>query len=550
MKLSFESRQTAELLGIKVRWALIASAAILLLEPLNNPLVSGVLALFAVTNVLAHRLCKSLASYELRGMALMQGLRCADAAVIVALGIAIPSLRSTNLWLLVVPTILTECLISREKRPVAILSALSLGSAIASWSLSNVSWVVLAGPGVGIVASALLGLALSRYKSRDELLTSHDHRLSTILDCGSALAASTDLRSTILHTLRSTVVEAGASCGYVMLLDEDNPTTLRTEVAYGMEGDFEFPRQLEVGMGMSGYVAKMGQPVSISSSKEATEEYDGVTSGVSSAICVPLIARTYHTSQSSSEQVLGVITVLSLASTDAFDNDDLEMLRTVGSLIAVAVANARMEERQRSTFVRTLESLATALEARDEYTRGHSQRVCEVSMMIGERMGLSLEALEELRVGTILHDIGKIGVPDAILNKKDRLTDEEFTVMKSHPVIGYEICKPLRLSEGILLIIRNHHEKLDGSGYPDGLRGGELPLSLRVVCVADAFDAMSSKRPYRGVMEMHAVMAELSRCAGTQFDPVVVESLKDLIKSERMQELYKSYWGPRHAEAA
>jgi putative nucleotidyltransferase with HDIG domain len=209
-----------------------------------------------------------------------------------------------------------------------------------------------------------------------------------------------------------------------------------------------------------------------------------------------------------------------------------------------------MEERQRSTFVRTLESLATALEARDEYTRGHSQRVSEVSLMIGELMGLSTEALEELRVGTILHDIGKIGVPDAILNKKDRLDDAEFAVMKSHPVIGYEICKPLRLTDGVLLIIRNHHEKLDGSGYPDGLRGGELPLSLRIVCVADAFDAMSSKRPYRGVMEMSAVMGEMSRCAGTQFDPVVVENLKELIKTERMQDLYKSYWGAPKAEAA
>ena len=216
----------------------------------------------------------------------------------------------------------------------------------------------------------------------------------------------------------------------------------------------------------------------------------------------------------------------------------MDLVRTLASLLAIAVANARMEIRQHSTFLQTMESLATALEARDEYTRGHSQRVCEVSMMIGERMGLSPAALEELRVGTILHDIGKIGVPDAILNKPGRLTDEEFEIMKTHTIKGYEICKPLNLSEGVLMIIRNHHERLDGSGYPDGLRGGDLPLPLRIVCVADAFDAMSSRRPYRGVMPIKKVLAELSRHAGTQFDPVVVEHLKELLSSPRMTALY------------
>ena len=228
----------------------------------------------------------------------------------------------------------------------------------------------------------------------------------------------------------------------------------------------------------------------------------------------------------------------------------MDLLRALGSLMAVTVSNARMEERQRTTFLRTLQSLATALEARDEYTRGHSHRVSEVSLLLGRRLGFSGEALEELRVGTILHDIGKIGVPDEILNKRGRLTDEEFVIMKTHPVKGYEICCPLMLSEGVLMIVRNHHERLDGSGYPDGLKGGELPLSLRIVCVADAYDAMSSKRPYRGVMEASMVLAELSKCAGTQFDPVVVETLKDLMDTQEMHDLYALYWQERDQRAA
>jgi putative nucleotidyltransferase with HDIG domain len=400
--------------------------------------------------------------------------------------------------------------------------------------------------GAGAVCSFL-----ARSKGREEVLSSKDKRLSAVLECGSELAASCDLKATILHTLKSAVQETGATCGYVMLIDQEQRESLLTEVAYGADGDFSFPERIEVGAGMSGYVARMGQPISISSSKGEQQSYDGVTAGVRSAACVPLVTKNYTgAGQAAFEQVLGVMTLLDLHNGDTFGLEDMELLRTLGSFVAVAVSNAQMEERRRTTFLLTLESLATALEARDEYTRGHSQRVCEVSLMIGEKLGLGPDAIEELRVGTILHDIGKIGVPDAILNKRARLTDDEFKVMKSHPVIGYEICRPLMLSEGVLMIIRNHHEKLDGSGYPDGLKGGELPLSLRIVCVADAFDAMSSRRPYRTVMEHSVVLAELSRGAGTQFDPVVVENLKELMGTERLLDLYKQYWEEGEPKAA
>jgi putative nucleotidyltransferase with HDIG domain len=277
----------------------------------------------------------------------------------------------------------------------------------------------------------------------------------------------------------------------------------------------------------------------VSDRTDQETDFDGVAIGVRSALSVPLVTRSYSSvGRASDDQILGTLTLLSTQKGQSFTGEDMDLVRTLASLAAVAVANARMEEKQHSTFVRTMESLATALEARDEYTRGHSQRVCEVSMLLGDRMGYSPEALEELRVGTVLHDIGKIGVPDAVLNKRGKLTEEEFEIMKSHTVTGYEICRPLMLSEGVLMIIRNHHEKLDGSGYPDGLKGGELPLSLRIVCVADAFDAMSSRRPYRGIMEQDEVLAELSRHAGTQFDPVVVESLKELLRLDRLRELY------------
>jgi putative nucleotidyltransferase with HDIG domain len=342
----------------------------------------------------------------------------------------------------------------------------------------------------------------------------------------------------MLTVLKAIVQETGATCGYVMQLDEASQM-LRAEVAYSEEGEFPFPDSLPLGTGLSGFVAQTAQPVNVLSSSAENQEFDGFPSGICAAASVPLVAHSFApTKEESADEVLGVLTILSYDPAVSFESDEMELVRTLASLLAIAVANARMEIRQHSTFLQTMESLATALEARDEYTRGHSQRVCEVSMMIAERMGLSPAAIEELRVGTILHDIGKIGVPDAILNKPGRLTDEEFEIMKTHTIKGYEICKPLNLSEGVLMIIRNHHERLDGSGYPDALRGGDLPLPLRIVCVADAFDAMSSRRPYRGVMPIKKVLAELSRHAGTQFDPVVVEHLKELLSSPRMAALY------------
>jgi putative nucleotidyltransferase with HDIG domain len=384
---------------------------------------------------------------------------------------------------------------------------------------------------------------LRGYRDREQALQARDERLDTVLNCAAALAASTDLRSMIAHTLKACTKELDASCGYVMLISDDDPNLLKTESAYSVEGEFEFPKALEVGAGITGYAVKMGQPIAIHNSDDEQLEIEGISLGARSIVSVPLVARNYMgPAQASNEQILGAITLLGNAE-DSFANPhDMHLLRSLAALVAEAVSNAHMEERQRTTFLMTLETLAKSLEARDVYTRGHSQRVSDVSLMIGERMGLTAEALEELRVGTILHDIGKIGVPDSILNKPGKLTDEEFIFMKSHPVIGYEICSPLGLSEGVLMIIRNHHEKLDGSGYPDGLKGGELPLSLRIVCVADAFDAMSSRRPYRDVMATSRVLAELSAGAGVQFDPVVVEMLKEILPTERMRTCYFSQW--------
>ncbi len=551
MNVRFETRRAAEVYALRIRWALIAAAVLLVGEHLLEPAVVCLLAFLIGSNLYALSLTRNAATFEAKGQRLVQALRTVDAITVTLAGVMIPS-SANNLWALTIPILVGHAIATRSVPKVLATSAIMLvvhvaGSLVLSRG-GTPSYMALG----AIAGGAGLGIVLARFQTRDETLAARDRRLQTVLACGSGLGSNSSLTQTILSTLRSSILETRANCGYVMLFSEEDRSVLVTEAAYSEDGEFTFPERMAVGEGLSGYVAKMAQPVAITAESSNEVGFDGLTSGVRAAVSVPLVTKGFGGSvQSNTEQVLGVMTLLDLDSTDAFTSEDLQLLQALTSLLAVAVSNARMEERRRSTFLRTLESLATALEARDEYTRGHSQRVCEVSLMIGEKMGLGPEALEELRVGTILHDIGKIGVPDAILNKRARLTDEEFMVMRQHPVIGYEICKPLMLSEGVLMIIRNHHEKLDGTGYPDGLKGGELPLSLRIVCAADAFDAMSSRRPYRGVMDPLHVQAELSKGAGTQFDPVVVEALRELLPTERMHQLYRSFWEPQaDAEAA
>ena len=160
------------------------------------------------------------------------------------------------------------------------------------------------------------------------------------------------------------------------------------------------------------------------------------------------------------------------------------------------------------------------------YTRGHSERVSTYCMLMGARIGLGKQEYEELKWSSILHDIGKIGIPESILNKKDRLTDAEFEIIKNHPVKGSKILKPIESLTGSLPGIIHHHERFDGSGYPNGLKGEEIPLPARIIAVADTFDAINFSRAYRGASVDKKVLDILEKSAGSQLDPRLVKVFK------------------------
>lgn len=178
----------------------------------------------------------------------------------------------------------------------------------------------------------------------------------------------------------------------------------------------------------------------------------------------------------------------------------------------------------------TILAIAKTVDARDENTSQHSERVAEYSVLIAKRMGWSKERCEALRKIALLHDIGKIGIPDAVLNKPSRLTDEEYEIMKSHVLIGGDILKDFTIVQDVADGARYHHERYDGKGYAKGLKGEEIPLNARIIGIADAFDAMTSNRVYRQKMDMDYVLSELRKGSGTQFDPNIVKIMISLIE--------------------
>jgi putative two-component system response regulator len=196
---------------------------------------------------------------------------------------------------------------------------------------------------------------------------------------------------------------------------------------------------------------------------------------------------------------------------------------------------ARVAEQARrieALFLASIQSLADALEVKDPYTHGHSLRVSAYSVAIAKSIGLSAEAIREISIGGHVHDLGKIGVREAVLNKPGPLTDEEYDHIMTHPTVGWRILSPLLGDVPMALnIVRWHHERYDGSGIPDGLVGDAIPMEARIVAVADTFDAMTSVRPYRPGVPLPDTLAELRRCSGAQFDPVCVAAFFDALES-------------------
>ena len=207
-------------------------------------------------------------------------------------------------------------------------------------------------------------------------------------------------------------------------------------------------------------------------------------------------------------------------------------LKSIEQMNIIKKINIELKESQENlekAYLESIQTLRYTVEAKDRYTRGHSDRVAEYSVLIGKHMGLSEEELKTLRIGGLFHDIGKIGIPDAILLKEGKLDDNEYSEIKNHPSIGKHILSNASIFSNIIPIVYHHHEKYNGSGYPEQLAGENIPLLARITAVADTFDAMTSKRSYRNAIPLEYVRAEIEKCSGTQFDPQIAKVFLDII---------------------
>ncbi len=246
--------------------------------------------------------------------------------------------------------------------------------------------------------------------------------------------------------------------------------------------------------------------------------------GYRSILCLPIFLR---------QRALGVLSVF-YKQKQWFTKEIIEILRIFACPIAMAIEETRHYENIHKNYFDTMHALVLAEETRDPYTRGHTERVTKYAISIGRSLNLSLSELEVLRYAGEVHDIGKISIPDFILGKPGKLTPAERAMIELHPVRGAELLEPLEFLKPALPAVRHHHERYDGTGYPDGLEKEKIPLLARILACADAFDAMTSDRPYRRrKLTTEEALAEIKNNVGSQFDPRVAHSFIHLLRSQK-----------------
>lgn len=222
-------------------------------------------------------------------------------------------------------------------------------------------------------------------------------------------------------------------------------------------------------------------------------------------------------------------------------------IKSIAQMNEIKKINAELKntnEMLEKAYLESIQTLRYTVEAKDTYTRGHSDRVSEYSVLIGKHVGLSDNDLKNLQIGGLFHDVGKIGVPDAILQKESKLTDDEYSEIKNHPSIGAHILSTATIFKDMIPIVKHHHEKYDGTGYPGKLAGENIPYLARIAAIADSFDAMTSRRTYRDSLPIETVISEFRRCKGTQFDPKLTDVFLDILENhfddiKQIQEKYK-----------
>jgi len=332
--------------------------------------------------------------------------------------------------------------------------------------------------------------------------------------------------------LLRTIVESGkrvlmAEAASVFLVDPASGELIFYTVSGSEQTALEEVR-LAKGTGLVGWVAEKGEAVLVPDVAADPRWFKGADDTSSfktrSIVAVPLKGR---------DRVIGVMEVLNKKE-GTFDSSDQRLLQSLANQAAIACENAALYEELEQLMVDVVAALGAAIEARDRYTAGHVNRVMEYALAIASEMAMNDADLRDLRLSALLHDVGKIGVREDVLNKPGKLDASEWSEMQKHTLIGHDLLREIGRIQHLSRTVRAHHERFDGGGYPDGLTKEAIPLFSRIISVADTFDAMTSDRVYRQGLPDDKAYAEIMKCAGSQFDPNVVEAFRKAYEAKKV----------------
>ncbi|MEK6646958.1 MAG: HD domain-containing phosphohydrolase [Candidatus Firestonebacteria bacterium] len=350
--------------------------------------------------------------------------------------------------------------------------------------------------------------------------------LTIMYEVSKSVASLFKLSDILKIILNKATIKLKCEIGSILLVDEEGEY-LTIAVAKGLSQKIVLHTRLKIGERISGWVVKHKKPLlvkNIEKDKRFTirnsEKYYN-----KSLISVPIIIDTH--------KVVGVININNKHTRESFSNDDLQLLKALASQAAIAIEKTKLYQNLQDVYMRTIKALAVAIDAKDHYTHNHSENVTKYAVEIAEEMGLNSEEVKNINHASQLHDLGKIGIQDYILSKSDKLSAEEWKKIKEHSLKSAEILEPLVFLNDVIEMVKQHHERYDGAGYPYGVKGDNIRIGARIMAVADAYDAMISDRPYRNSMSQKDAIAELEKCSGKQFDPQVVHAFLRVLERRK-----------------
>jgi putative nucleotidyltransferase with HDIG domain len=338
--------------------------------------------------------------------------------------------------------------------------------------------------------------------------------LFPVLEVSKRMVAETNVSQLFEIVVEEAAKYTAADSVSLMMIDPEGELQIKSVTGYELP---DINEQYSSSYHLAKWVVRDGSPFLTDECSMSAAPFNQCrfSEQISSVLAVPILLKG---------EAIGILNLFHFENERKFINSDLELITILCGQAAIAIENARLHEHSESQYFSMISTLASAIEARDRFTADHAARLARCAVLIGEEMKVDKATLRVIATAGLLHDIGKIGIPDHILLKEGKLSADEYEVIKKHPEIGVNILAKMADLSQVKSIVKHHHEFYSGAGYPDGLSGIDIPLGARIVAVADAFEAMTSSRPYRQPMSLEQALKEIKGCSGTQFDPDVVNA--------------------------